>query len=207
MFDVDGTLVQSFEFDEQIFVQTVKDISGKWIDQNWHQYPHVTDTGLLQTFYQSGAFEYSFEELHDLVKGEFVRRIGEHIAEFPVNEILGAKSFFEFCSAEPSIDVSIATGGWAETAILKLESAGFEINDTRLFSSNNHHSRTHIMRMAQGSKQTIYFGDGEWDKKACRELGYTFIAVGDRVKHHIAVKDFSDTDKLYSVLPKRLQQK
>ena len=37
-----------------------------------------------------------------------------------------------------------------------------------------------------------YFGDGEWDKKACEELGYSFVLVGERTYHSQSILDFKD---------------
>ena len=37
-----------------------------------------------------------------------------------------------------------------------------------------------------------YFGDGEWDKMACQELGFNFVLVGERTYHHQNIMDFSN---------------
>jgi len=39
MLDVDGTLIESFEFDEQCFTDAVKQITGLSIESDWDSYP------------------------------------------------------------------------------------------------------------------------------------------------------------------------
>ncbi|GAK86809.1 hypothetical protein JCM19238_4417 [Vibrio ponticus] len=49
MLDVDGTLIQSYEFDEQCFIDAVYETTGLKILNDWHNYPNVTDRGILKT--------------------------------------------------------------------------------------------------------------------------------------------------------------
>ncbi len=45
-----------------------------------------------------------------------------------------------------------------------------------------------------------YFGDGAWDKRACAELGYRFIAIGRKVEHDVRFDDFRDRDAVLACL-------
>jgi hypothetical protein len=45
-----------------------------------------------------------------------------------------------------------------------------------------------------------YFGDTAWDKRACAELGYRFIAVGRKVEHDVRFDDFGDRDAVLACL-------
>ncbi len=47
MFDIDGTLVQSYEFDEEIYARSVEEVIGSEINRNWSEYKNVTDVGIL----------------------------------------------------------------------------------------------------------------------------------------------------------------
>jgi len=38
MFDIDGTLVQSYEFDEEIYACAVEEVVGFKIDRKWSKY-------------------------------------------------------------------------------------------------------------------------------------------------------------------------
>jgi hypothetical protein len=40
-----------------------------------------------------------------------------------------------------------------------------------------------------------YFGDGEWDKKACVGLGFNFVLVGKRAYHHQNIMDFENSSQ------------
>lgn len=79
--------------------------------------------------------------------------------------------------------VAIATGCWRQSALLKLESAGFDIDGVPLVTSDEFPARIDIMRGALQSTGSdcapvTYFGDAEWDRRACLELGWNFVAVG-----------------------------
>ena len=43
MFDIDGTLLQSYEFDEQCYLAAIKEVTGIDLLGNWESYPHITD--------------------------------------------------------------------------------------------------------------------------------------------------------------------
>ncbi len=195
MFDIDGTLVQSFEFDEQVFVEAVFEISGLDIDQNWASYPHVTDWGLIRSFCEKQASVNEFAAWYPAIKACFIDKISDYVKHYPVQPIPGAIAFFETLSADERYQVSIATGGWLETAKLKLKSAGFNINDTQVYSSNDHYEREQIMALAATSKKMNYFGDASWDKKACQRLGYNFIGVGPRVQHAQHIENYLDPNR------------
>ena len=81
---------------------------------------------------------------------------------------------------------------------MKLYAAGIDFDNIPLATSDDHHTRTGIMQNAAEKTghadftRRIYFGDGVWDKKACAELTYDFIAIGDAVEHHRRYPDFSE---------------
>ena len=83
----------------------------------------------------------------------------------------------------PAHAVAMATGGWRESAELKLRTAGFEWANIPLATANDHHERTAIMELAlaqlgTGFESVSYYGDGPWDQQACDALGWQFVAVG-----------------------------
>ncbi len=195
MFDIDGTLVQSFEFDEQLFVEAVREVSGLNIDQNWASYPHVTDWGLIQSFCEKHTAVDNFAVWYPAIKASFIEKISQYVDRHPVLPIPGAIAFFETLSKDDRYQVSIATGGWLETAKLKLKSAGFNINDTQIYSSNDHYEREQIMGLAATSNKMNYFGDASWDKQACERLGYNFIGVGPRVQHTQHIENYLNPNR------------
>jgi len=194
MLDVDGTLIESFEFDEQCFTDAVKQITGLSIESDWDSYPNVTDRGLLMTFIERQAPHYKLAELEPLVKQQFISNITDHLKSNPAREVRGARAFVRHLLSSNRFVVSIATGGWGETAKLKLGSAGFDIRGIRLISSNHHHQRTKIMKLAIDTTGNVnnltYFGDAQWDVDACEELSMNLVIVGDRVPHSQRIENF-----------------
>ena len=49
-------------------------------------------------------------------------------------------------------------------------------------------------RQLPPAADTVYFGDGEWDRRACEALGWRFIGVGHKLRGHCRhwIPDFSD---------------
>jgi len=49
-------------------------------------------------------------------------------------------------------------------------------------------------RVPRSSKIT-YFGDAEWDKRACDDMGINFVVVGENTAHTQRISDFSETEQ------------
>jgi phosphoglycolate phosphatase-like HAD superfamily hydrolase len=196
MFDVDGTLVESFKFDEECYLDAVFRTLGRNIDTDWSKYPHISDSGILDHYLAKHDLLHHREETHAQVKSVFIKNIKDHLSRSPAKKVFGAAEFISHLQKQKNVSLSIATGGWGETARLKLASAGLDITGIPMASSNDHYSRIEIMKLAlrkaavtPGHKLT-YFGDAEWDKKACEELQFNFVLVGNRIEHSQAVSDF-----------------
>ena len=200
MFDVDGTLVESFDFDEKCYMDAVYSVLGHQLDNDWSKYSHVTDSGILDHHLGEKDLLNDREEIHAKVKSAFVNNIESYLSTTPAKQVCGAADFISFLLGRRDICLSIATGGWGETALLKLESAGIDTFGIPLASSNDHFSRTEIMRIALNKTGEVsdyrpnYFGDAAWDKEACKHLNFNFIVVGDRVQHDQAINNFADFD-------------
>ena len=107
--------------------------------------------------------------------------------------------------------VSLATGGWRDSARLKMSSAGMCFDDHPAASADDAFERESIMRLSKQRAAerygesfacTVYVGDGVWDARACRSVGIPFIGIGtgSRATRLCAdgtvcvFPDFSDTD-------------
>ena len=197
MFDIDGTLVESCEIDSQCFIDAVKEVTGLSINSDWSGYQHVTDKGILDEFLYSNGFS-NKEEIENSIKRLFLEKLEASLACQPLKEISGAADFLTLLQSMNKVIVSLATGGWGESAILKLASANINCSTIPLTSSNDHPSRAGIMKLA-AKKATnsqlpcTYFGDGTWDKQACAELGYNFVLVGSKFKHKPNIVNFKST--------------
>ncbi|MCF6283263.1 MAG: HAD family hydrolase [Candidatus Polarisedimenticolaceae bacterium] len=196
MFDIDGTLINSNDFDTECFTQAVYEVIGIRVDDNWSKYEHVTDKGILNEIINTHDLNEQKQKICQEVKKCFIRNIGQHLEVEPAQEVTGAISFLEKLREMNDVVLSIATGGWLESAELKLNSAGINIKNIPVASSNDHYFRTKIMKIAEqratngNAINNTYFGDGAWDKKACGELGYNFILVGNNASHSQRIINF-----------------
>lgn len=184
IFDIDGTLLDSSAVDEALYKVAVGNVLGDVrFRAGLHEYEPVTDSGiLLQVF--ADNFLPAEERLIECIRSEFFRLVEDRVATVgPFTEIPGARSLLRRLERSPSHGVAIATGGWQQSARIKLTSAGFDIGSIPLVTSDDAIDRTEIMRIALdtlgGHHESItYFGDGAWDRQACEVLGWAFRPVG-----------------------------
>jgi FMN phosphatase YigB (HAD superfamily) len=184
IFDVDGTLLQSASVDDDLYRQSVRSVVGPVrFRSSLAEYDFVTDSGILSQVLVDNSIPADPDPIPK-IKACFVQALSTHIDKNgPFSEIPGAKDMLHTLSASETHAAAIATGGWKETAHLKLVSAGFNLTNLPIASSDDSIERTEIMRIALsglGSDfDTItYYGDGPWDRDACLSLGWRFIAVG-----------------------------
>ncbi len=201
MFDVDGTLVMSDEFDGNCYLEAVYEVLGHSLDTDWRKYTYVSDAGILDQHISESGLHAKREKIHADVKGAFADKIANYLKDNPVQPVPGASKFINELRQIENLSLSIATGGWRETALMKLESADIDVRDIPIASSSNHFSRTEIMKIARENAigknrvSCTYFGDGEWDKKACEELGFNFVLVGEKTYHHQNIMDFENVSQ------------
>ncbi|MDH3691417.1 MAG: HAD hydrolase-like protein [Gammaproteobacteria bacterium] len=209
MFDIDGTLVDSDAFEEELFLTAINDALNVTVSCDWHKYDHVTDSGILHQIIDTHSSKADREQLHFEVKTRFVQLTHEHIQKNPgsIREIQGAREFMLELLKSSNTCVAIATGGWEETAKLKLDAIGIDPDGLPFASGSDAISRANIMKLAEArttssapfTKKT-YLGDRSWDKKASAELGYNFIAVGDKVDHYAQIPDYSSKTKVLELI-------
>jgi len=209
MFDIDGTLVDSVGFDSRYYAEALRSVLNVEIDDTWRPYKHVTDSGILEELLASREFDRPIDELRAMAKQKFVASVRAHLVRDPaaVREIAGAKALFEHLRRQPGVRVAIATGGWAETARLKVAAVGIDANAVAFATSSDAHERTRIMQLAEqralggaAPASRTYFGDGAWDKRASAELGYRFVAIGRAVEHDPRFDDFRNRDAVLACL-------
>ncbi len=206
MFDIDGTLIESYQFDGQCYQDAVFEILGQKINPDWSSYPHVTDTGILDHHLLKMGLQVEREEILRLVKLAFISKVEAYLRITPVKQIAGAGELINNLRDNPQVSLSIATGGWLETALLKLHCAGIEVTDIPLASADDHFSRTEIMKLAlqktdiEIESPCTYFGDALWDRQACEALAISFVLVGDRIEHRQNMADLVDIQKAYKLI-------
>jgi len=209
MFDIDGTLVQSNDFDDELFLRAVSEVLGVTATPNWEQYRHVTDAGILDEIIGHHGGSVDRAQAHCGVRTRYIELTRQLLEsdDFVLMEVDGAVSFLRLLQAEENIGISIATGGWAETAAMKLAAVGIDVDGMAFASSSDANSRIRIMELSEkransevGFSRRTYFGDGVWDQVAADDLSHDFIAVGNNVEHHLQIDDFSQPEKVFELL-------
>ena len=149
IFDIDGTLLQSATVDDELYRAAVNDVLGPVrFRASLHAYDYVTDTGILSQIFADNDIPQATEPM-DEIRARFVDRLRSHIeGAGPFAEVPGAKKLLNKLRQSATHAVAIATGGWRESAELKLQSAGFDYADIPLATANDHYERTAIMRIA-----------------------------------------------------------
>lgn len=206
LFDIDGTLVESYDFDTACFQAAIQDVLGITVGPDWSRYHHVTDSGILREVIEERGLQGDSERIVEAVKDRFVSRVAGYISYHDIFPVRGAYEFLLQLVARHDVAVAFATGGWAESARMKLEAAGISFPAIPLASASDHYSRTEIMRQAEGLADNghydsrTYFGDGPWDQQASRSLGYNFVSVGNRIVSPQSIRDYTEADSALSLL-------
>jgi phosphoglycolate phosphatase-like HAD superfamily hydrolase len=213
MFDVDGTLTLSTGMDDRCYVQTMFEHLGIIIDNDWSHYRQVTDSGIAAELFD--RHQRPRKEMV-AVRNRFVSLVRQSLAADPncCRQVSGANSILGRLRKTAGVVPSLATGGWAESALAKLRHAGINVDGLAFASGDDAESRTTVMAVCHERAAVLanvdefltvtYIGDGVWDAHAAANLGWQFIGVGrgphaDRLRsagaHHV-VHDFSDEDSI-----------
>lgn len=198
IFDIDGTLVDSMKFDSELYIRTIREIAGNvFIRDDWGDYKYVTDSGILNQILNENNIQ-DVKEISLRIKTLFGELILNHLESYPCRPIRGAVETINRLYGNKEYTIGFATGGWRHAALMKLQSAGFSIDESTLFSGDNHHDRVSIMkscknRIAPGSNKTVYIGDAEWDIEAAAQLKWGFIGIGEKLKGkaEVWIQDFT----------------
>ena len=198
IFDLDGTLIQSVEFDDALYQEAIAEVIGhRDFDTRWEGYANVTDTGLLVELLARLGIADTTRIVRD-VRNVFHSKVRAYLESGAAcHPMPGAKEAISAFRAA-GITFGVATGGWGDTARMKLEHAGIEAPDA-LSSSDDAISRTGIMehclqQLGVQRCSVVYFGDAPWDLKATTELNWRFVGVGKRLEGmcDVWISDFSD---------------
>ena len=188
VFDVDGTLTDTNEVDNECYLRAVGEILGlDAAELNWSRAPHVTDAALLHWL----CVEYCGRALSggegEAVLDRFLAHLRSELAARPerFQPIAGAAQVFAQLSNK-GWAIALATGGWQASARLKLAAAGIPHDPLVMASATDADTRTAIMRLAVeraaahvGSQfeRIVSVGDALWDVKAARELTWPFVGI------------------------------
>ena len=207
IFDIDGTLVDSFGFDDACYISAIREVLGEvYIHNDWSKYKNVTDTGTLRQIMEENDIQVEGQIKEVRTKfGELIQQYLQNGGKCRPKE--GAIHLINKLLATDGYEVGFATGGWEHTATMKLQHAGFNLGNTVLTSSDDGDERVVIMKkcllqLGHCFQRVVYIGDAEWDMQATQELGWHFIGVGARLegKCEYWVEDFSSHDIFMKML-------
>lgn len=188
IFDIDGTLTNTKNIDDKCFIKAFQTIFSLDIsNENWSKLKNVTDWGITEEIIQREFNREPTPEEFDLMLNEHVRLLIEAKTKEP-NEfeiVKGADTFLRQVLIRSDFKIGIATGAWERSARLKLAPFDLDLEKISFSNSNKHKSREAITQDVikqltdkHGSPdEVIYFGDGEWDHRTCKNLGIRFIGI------------------------------
>ncbi|MFP4528404.1 MAG: HAD family hydrolase [Candidatus Kapaibacterium sp.] len=216
IFDIDGTLTNTVDVDDICFAKAFKDVFGMDISGiNWHRIKTLssgTDTGMAMEIYRS--YKKVLPDMNDIItlRETFTRRLKFELITHPekFTEIPGARNFMRKLCNNSKIGVSVSTGSWKQSGLMKLAAAGMEIGDIPYSSSEFLSKRTEILDdVIQKSKKyyghdkfdsMVYIGDGKWDYLSARELGIKFVGVDYERTGKLAIAGATDIIHDYTEL-------
>ncbi len=221
LFDIDGTLTQSNQVDNRCFIRAACETLGlATIDSDWANYPDVTDSGVVWTLHEAHRGAPPSDGEIAAVRRRFLDLLRQEVRRDPAlcRAVPGAAALLAELAATPGYAVGLATGCWRESAEMKLECAGLTEPRFPLASSSDVRSREAIMllareRAAQRSQvnsfeSAIYVGDGVWDVRAARRLGYHFVGIAsgprsDQLRREGAehlIADYTDRKRFFEAI-------
>lgn len=224
LFDIDGTVTDTKAIDDACFLEAFALEFGKTATfSGWASYTHVTDSAIFKELYRA-TFGTLAEEEH---KARFISRfnaildmarMGQPTAFRPIP---GSVDFIRSFSENKNFPVAFATGANKISAKMKLQEVGIDMDSFPHASSDDSDSREEIMLKAIARAQAhygentfdpqissiIYFGDGEWDFHATKNLGMPFIGVDVRQSGRLGklgtphiIQDYHDNEKILGII-------
>ena len=111
IFDIDGTLLESNEVDDQLYFAAIRTVLGPVKTRDGGAYTHVTDSGILEEVFLDNGLEQSNSFIMK-VKTTFFEMLSSYIMlQGPFPEIPGARQFVKALLQDESVAVAYATGG------------------------------------------------------------------------------------------------
>ena len=218
MFDVDGTLTESFDLDSATYLDALREVFGfRDVSDDWATYRNITDAGILAEICETRLGRLPSPEETDAMRTHLAdlttRRIDEAGGLRPVR--WAAELLARLSRSPDEYTVAYASGGWGVTARLKLRAAGLPVDEVPGAFADDDLSREGICRAAHQRAEeqlggelptVVYVGDGVWDVRTSRRLGYGFIGIGrdaDRLRAEGADEvfpDFQDADEFLAAV-------
>jgi beta-phosphoglucomutase-like phosphatase (HAD superfamily) len=143
MFDIDGTLTETMKVDEECFVRSFKDVFGfDDIDTDWSHYPRTTDSGIFHDVFTSRIGRSPAMQEVSRFRQHFIQLLTAASSPSPFAPVAGADRLLARLAQGGSHRVSLATGGWCDSARVKMASAGMCFDDHPAASADDARARS-----------------------------------------------------------------
>ena len=184
VFDIDGTLTQTNDVDNECYLRAIRDVLGIDITPDWTDAPHVTDAALTSWICERYGGRSIRDDESSAVLARLLLYLEVALRDQPhrFSPIPGAPDVFSRLSQHGWESV-MATGAWSASAHLKLRAIGLDPERTPHATSSDAHTRVEILEIAVGRAaprhtRIVSIGDGTWDVETARRLGWPFIGIG-----------------------------
>ena len=194
MLDIDGTLTQSYEYDQVIFGRAIAEVlSCPPVNADLNGFIDKTSSGVTWEAIRRVTGTNPTADQIEQVKRNVQSRLEAMYQSSPqiFCEIPGAAHFLDQLRRLNGLGIVIATGCWTDEALFKLRASGLNIAAIPMATSDDDMKRMRIMQIAvekaqaaytcPGFERVVYLGDGPWDLEEAHSLGYSFIGIGPRV--------------------------
>lgn len=221
IFDIDGTLCDTVEADDSSFLKALKDLFDIVVEESlWQQAKEKTSGTDSGTFNEIFVQEYGAKPtMQDILamKTHFFHLLGKHFDKQKTELIPGALKIFEDIKKTNKYKLAIATGGWEQSGVLKLNSAGFTFKDIPYANADSFLWRKDIISDAitkskiaysiESFSKIVYVGDGIWDFLSAIQLDIGFVGIDHHKTNvlkekgaHYVINDFTDHSRFFSIV-------
>ena len=185
IFDVDGTLTRTSALNGRALARAFEEtLQTPMPSRDWADYPRVSATGLLEDAAQRALDRPPTEPERAAVRARYVELVATTLFSMKERlEVPGAVQALDRLRAAGHA-VALATGDWRESAQIKLERDGFDVDDVPLAAADDALAREDIIRAAYQASggadvhpHVVYVGDEVWDLSAARSLGLAIVGL------------------------------
>lgn len=185
LFDIDGTLARSNDLDERLFALAIEEILGvEGISTDWATYADTTDEAITRELIEMHRAGEDPDQLAAATRLRFIELVSADLADLQqhITPVPGVPQILDRLAQQDGAALAMATGGWPESAKLKLQAIGVDHAAHTLCTCADHPHRHGIIehalaQLGRTSESAVYFGDGIWDARAARRLGIGFVGI------------------------------
>ena len=134
IFDIDGTLARSNDLDERLFARAIEEVLGvQGISTDWASYAETTDEAITRELIQMHRASDDAERLVASTRSRFIEMVRADLSDLQrtITPVPGVPSVLDLLAEREGASVAMATGGWPESAKLKLGTAPITRTATR----------------------------------------------------------------------------